>query len=235
MEVKVKPYEYLDIALRCHVEPEPPKRKKKKDKAPREKLNPPPWLRPEMLLILDCETATDLTRTMPGFEGPEWSPYAQSLLFGTARLYVLEQKGWRWTDEWLFYPDDLPEFGLAALRGWVDDHTERVGDSTFMRGTPTKFHFCPLSTFLKNSYWIAHEGRALVCGFNLPFDLSRLAWNAVPAGGRFEGGFRLDLFSYVKRGVRKRDPYRPDIRIKNLGSRKASIEFTGIMPDDSPA
>lgn len=228
----MKEYEYLDIALRCYVEPEP--RRGKRGKVPPQIRKPPRWVRPEMLLVLDTETATDLTRTMPGFKGPEWSAYAQSLLFGTARLYVLERKRWRWTDEWLFYPNDLPEFGLVALRGWVDDHTERIGDSTFLRGTPTKFHFCPLSTFLKDSYWIAYEGRALVCGFNLPYDLSRLAWNAVPAGGRFEGGFRLDLFSYTdKRGERKRDPYRPGIRIKNLGSHKASIEFTGIMPDDS--
>jgi len=228
----MKGYEYLDIALRCHVEPEP--QKGKRDKAPHETWKPPKWLRPDMILVLDTETATDLTRTMPGFEGPEWSAYAQSLLFGTARLYVRERTRWRWTDEWLFYPDGFPEYGLAALRGWVEDHTERVGDSIFLRGMSTKFHFCPLSTFLKDSYWIAYEGRALVCGFNLPFDLSRLAWNAGPARRRFEGGFRLDLFSYVdKRGVRKRDPYRPGIRIKNLGSHKASIEFTGIMPDDS--
>ena len=171
---------------------------------------------------------------MPGFTGPEWSAYAQSLLFGTARLYVQDRKRWRWTDEWLFYPNGLPGHGLAALGGWVEDHTERVGDSIFLRGTSTKLHFCPLNTFLKDFYWIAYEGRALVCGFNLPFDLSRLAWGAVPAGGHFEGVFRLDLFSYIdKRGVRKRDPYRPGIRIKNLGSHKASIEFTGIMPDDS--
>jgi len=233
VEVKVKPYEYLDIALRCHVEPDLPKRKKTRDKVPHEKLNPPLWLRPEMLLIFDCETATDLTRTMPGFEGPEWSPYAQSLLFGTARLYVLEQKRWRWTDEWLFYPDGLPEYGLTMLRGWVEDHVERIGDSVFLQGTRTRFHFCPLREFLRDFYRVAYEGRALVCGFNLPYDDSRLAWNAVPAEGYFEGGFRFDLYSYVKRGKQKRDPYRPGIRIKNLGSHKASIEFTGVMPDDA--
>ena len=227
--------EYLDIALRCYIEPMPAKHKQTKRAQARPRPETPrPWARPNMILVLDTETATDQTRTMPEFEGPDWSAYAQSLLFGTARLYVRGPTEWRWTDEWLFYPDGFPEYGLAALREWVEDHTERVGDSTFLRGTSTKFHFCPVSTFLKDSYWIAYEGGALVCGFNSPYDLSRLAWNAGPAMEDFEGGFRLDLYSYEdERGARKRDPYRPGIRIKNLGSHKASIEFTGVMPDDS--
>lgn len=230
----MKEHEYLDIALRCYIEPLPARGKgaRRARARPRPKT-PRPWVRPKTLLVLDTETATDQTRGMPGFTGPEWSAYPQSLLFGTARLYVRDRKGWRWTDEWLFYPDGLPAYGLTALRGWVEDHVERVGASTFLRGTRTRFHFCALSAFLKGLYYVAYEGQALVCGLNLPYDLSRLAWNAGPVRGRFEGGFRLDLYSYVKRGFRKRDPYRPGIRVKNLGSHKASMEFTGVMPDDS--
>lgn len=230
----MKEFEYLDVALRCNVEPDPPK--KTRNEAQRRTWKPKQWVRPGMLLVLDTETATDLTQSMPGFKGPEWSAYAQSVLFGTARLYMRERKGWRWTDEWLFYSDALPRHGLAVLRAWVEGHTERVGDAIFLRGTQTRFHFCPLSMFLKDFYWVAHEGQAVVCGFNLPFDLSRLAWHAGPAHGRFEGGFRLDLYSYAdKRATRRRDPYRPGIRIKNLGGHKASIEFTGVMPDDNPS
>lgn len=227
----MKEHEYLDIALRCYVEPLPAKHKRAETR-PRPKI-PRPWVRPKALLVLDTETATDRTRTMPGFAGPEWSAYPQSLLFGTARLYVRDRKEWRWTDEWLFYPDELPEYGLSALREWVDGHTERVGASTFLRGTRTRFHFCALSAFLRDFYYVAYEGQALVCGFNLPYDLSRLAWNAGPARDRFEGGFRLDLYSYLKGRSRKRDPYRPGIRVKNLGGHKASMEFTGVMRDDN--
>jgi hypothetical protein len=186
-----------------------------------------------MLLVLDTEVATDLTRTMPGFRGSAWSANAQSLMFGTARLYVRGRTRWRATDEWLFHPDDLPEHGLAVLRQWVAEHTERVGEAVFLRGTQTKLHLCPLTALLKDFYRIAYEGQAMICGFNLPFDLSRLAWKASPARGRFEGGFRLDLYAYAdERGKPQRDPYRPAIRIRNLGGHKASMAFTGVKADD---
>jgi hypothetical protein len=227
----MKAHEYVDIALRCHVE----SMRQKNGRAP----NVPtgirrPWARPSMILVLDTETTTELTASMPGFKGPAWSAHAQSLLFGTARLYVHQRRAWRWTDEWLFHPDNLPAHGMSVLRQWVEGHTERVAGGIFLAGTRVHFHFCPLTAFLKDFYYVTAAGRALVCGQNLPFDLTRLAWQARPAHGTFfEGGFRLDLYSYIdKHGKQRRDPYRPGIRIKNLGGHKAAIEWTGVIPDE---
>ena len=43
--------------------------------------------------------------------------------------------------------------------------------------------------FLAKLYKAAYKGRCLLVGFNLPFDLSRIAFNSTSARGRFVGAF----------------------------------------------
>jgi hypothetical protein len=78
-------------------------------------------------------------------------------------------------------------------------------------------------------------------GFNLPFDLSRIAFASRPARGRFAGGFSLALWSYTKLGVEKPSTRCPSVGIKHIDSKRALKGFTArykpdkldLIPEDS--
>jgi hypothetical protein len=74
--------------------------------------------------------------------------------------------------------------------------------------------------------WIYWE-RALCIGHNLPFDLSRLAVDWGPGIKQFKNGFWLSLCGCTH----GRDCfYHPSIRVKMLGSKKASFAFAANRP-----
>jgi chromate transport protein ChrA len=72
--------------------------------------------------------------------------------------------------------------------------------------------------FVENVFFgIAYEFRANIIGFNLPFDLSRLAIRYGSAKGKtMSGGFSLKLSS---------KPWRPPVQIRHLNSRAALMQF----------
>jgi hypothetical protein len=63
---------------------------------------------------------------------------------------------------------------------------------------------------------------AQIVGFNLPFDLSRLAIRYGSARRSMRGGFSLTLSD--KQG-------RPAVAVKHLSQRAAMIRFTGTRPE----
>lgn len=70
----------------------------------------------------------------------------------------------------------------------------------------------------------AYELRATIVGFNLPFDISRIAARHNSARGKtMKGGFTFPLLN---------DPYSPYIQIKHLSSRSALIQFA--QPKGNP-
>lgn len=66
-------------------------------------------------------------------------------------------------------------------------------------------------------FGMAYELRANIVGFNLPFDLSRLAIRHGSARGKMRDGFTFQLSEH---------PWKPRIAIKHLSSRSAFIQFT---------
>ena len=76
--------------------------------------------------------------------------------------------------------------------------------------------------FYKSGYAVG----AQIVGFNLPFDLSRLAIRHGSARRSMRGGFSLILSE-------KED--QPAVAVKHLSQRAAMIRFTGIPPKDSKA
>jgi hypothetical protein len=87
---------------------------------------------------------------------------------------------------------------------------------------------------LKKFYKAVYKGRALLVGFNLPFDLSRIAFASRSARGRFAGGFSIALWSYIKNGIERPDNHRPSIGIKHIDSKRALKGFTArYRPDNS--
>jgi hypothetical protein len=81
--------------------------------------------RPDIFIAFDCECVAPLTRTMPGFEtDPHWDWRTQNLIFGVARIGGFEPRGvMRVFSEIVFYPDELPSYGLDILHHYFESRT----------------------------------------------------------------------------------------------------------------
>lgn len=175
------------------------------------------WRLPNAMLVIDTETRTDAS---------------QRLTFGSYRFFVNNEL----REEGLFHADDLPAKDRKKLERYVAIENNRA---SMARGTPLLL--LTRRQFLKKFYKAVYKGRALLVGFNLPFDLSRIAFAARPARGRFAGGFSLAVWSYLKGGVERADPNRPSIGIKHIDSKRALKGFTArlgadksdLIPEDS--
>lgn len=168
------------------------------------------WRCPDAILVFDTETRTD---------------DSQRLTFGSYRFLVAgvcQQEG-------LFYADDLPAMELAILKRYVATHRADVVEGN------RRLCLLNLAEFLDRFYRAAYKSRCLLVGFNLPFDLSRIAGDVAPARGRFAGGFSLGLWFYRDNAGRKRrHQNRPRIGIKQIDGKRALKGFTGLSnPDKS--
>jgi hypothetical protein len=74
-------------------------------------------------------------------------------------------------------------------------------------------------------YPTAHRARRWVVGFNLPFDLSRLATSVSTSQQYLAGGFSLVLIDYEKDGMRRENQWRARLAIKSLDSKRQLIGF----------
>jgi hypothetical protein len=124
----------------------------------------------------------------------------QALRFGTYQI----RKGLELMESGIFYePDVLTPSEFELLR--------RVGDERCVK-LRTRDEFVD-DVF----YGIACEFRANIVGFNLPFDLSRLAIGHGSAHGKtIKGGFSLKLSS---------NPWKPRVQVRHLNSRAALMQF----------
>jgi hypothetical protein len=168
-----------------------------------------PWESPDAMFVFDTETRTDET---------------QRLTFGSYRFMVSDCC----LEEGLFYADDLPSAELEILKRY----TETYAPATAANGHP-KLRLLSRAEFVDRLYRAAYKGRCLLVGFNLSFDLSRVAYDFTTARGRFAGGFALELWSYLDDGgTRHHNPHRPRIAIKHIDNKRAWKEFTGCYNPD---
>jgi hypothetical protein len=165
------------------------------------------WRRPDAMFVFDTETRTDPT---------------QRLTFGSYRFLVAG----KCLEEGLFFSEDLPPQDLATLRDYVKKNravTDGVG----------KLQLLTRREFVNKLFAAVYKGRALSVGFNLPFDLSRIARGCTTARGRFAGGFALELWTYIDKAGRERvNPHRPRIGIKQIDSKRALKGFTARKDPD---
>jgi hypothetical protein len=168
------------------------------------------WRCPKTMLVFDTETRTDAT---------------QRLLFGSYRFIV---KG-RCVEEGLFYADDLSGSERRILEKYVKTHRPEVVYEGFQQ-----LRLVTRREFVDRLYRAAYKGRCLLVGFNLPFDLSRIAHDFTKARGRFADGFSLGLWSYFdKAGREHANPHRPRIGIKQIDSKRALKGFTARKSPDN--
>lgn len=126
--------------------------------------------------------------------------YAQHLRFGTFQVRIgelLEQKG-------IFYePDNLKLTELRLLQRYASERSiALMTREEFVRDV---------------FYYYGYDRGGLILGFNLPFDLSRLAVRIGTSKGRdMRNGFSLELLP---------EKWRPNVLVKHLNSRTAFIRF----------
>lgn len=154
---------------------------------------------PEHALVFDTETRITAD---------------QSLTFGVYRRCALGDEDYKVTEEGIFYADDLPTKDRKVLHNYA---RTAVSDVTSF---PPRFPLYSRSEFMKRVFWpaIKHKG-ALVVGFNLPFDLARLAldWNR---GDKDEWSLTM---SQYPNGVENRNY--PRVTIQPIDSKKAFIKL----------
>lgn len=151
---------------------------------------PPPS---EWVLIFDCET-----RTTPD----------QHLRFGA---YQLRFRGRLWERGVFYDADGLGDSDVKTLAELMKlQRPGSDGERMFLR---TRESFVS-EVLLKRAFAVG----AQIVGFNLPFDISRLAVRHVNARHSMKGGFSFLL---------SEDRRTPNIAVKHLSARAALIRFTG--------
>jgi hypothetical protein len=209
----------VTIATRAYAVPLTAKKKPRRRTKPRDSELPP------ITLVFDSETTIDA---------------AQAFTFGAYRVYAP-----RWLmygpndpnphhveliEEGLFHADDLADADCATLRRYCAETASHAPTEYGIGCKPLALR--TRTDFVDNVlYPLAVQAQALIVGFNLPFDISRIAVHASEAGGAAAGGFSFTIWEYELRDAagrvrRKPHPFRPRITIKPIGVKGARISFT---------
>jgi hypothetical protein len=202
--MEITPYEgqiYLPIAVRALTQNRIDKRKGG--------TNGPTIRWRETILVFDTETEIGPAQRL-NF-GSYWWGYPDTL---------------KTIDEGFLYADDLsaryPE-GLECLKQYAAGRKH-----SFITGNTATLQFRSRREFVEKMFYpAAYKTRALVVGFNLPFDISRLAVDSgLARGGSLSGGFSFTLSDYkAANGQFKEHLYRPRICVKFLDRRRSFIGF----------
>jgi hypothetical protein len=180
---------------------------------------------PQEVLVFDTETKSEP---------------AQRLLFGVWRLYrdpAYGEPGVTCIEEGVFYPDDLessdPE-GFARLRRYADQVPAKTAE-----GFPKRIQLLPLSAWLQERlyrYAWEHRDRCHVVGFNLPFDLGRLASYWGPARGYYRGGWSLGLWGkFDERGKWHDLKYHRRLLMKAIDPRRTLFGWGSLKAETKDA
>ena len=122
----------------------------------------------------------------------------QNLLFGSCGIWV----NGHLKKFYLFYADWLKQAQIRKILAYAKRHN---------------FELMSRHEFVEKVFYpYVYQARAKCVGFNLPFDLSRLAISYGKAR-KFHGGFSLKL---------SENPAHPNIRIKSINSKASFIEFS---------
>ena len=141
-----------------------------------------------VVVVIDTETTADAY---------------QNLLFGSCGIWI----SGRLHRSILFHPDALSKNDIRVL----NTRAERAPVEN------VKLELMPLSRLIEEVFYpCVYDARAILVGFNLPFDLSRLGIRHGSARKKWRGGFTFAL---------SESSFRPPIHVRSLDSTKAFIEF----------
>src|ERR1039458_8294986 len=154
---------------------------------------------PEHALVFDTETRITAD---------------QALTFGVYRLCQLLDDCYLVTEEGVFYADGLPGKEIEVLQRHIDASVPDVASF------PPMFPLYSRSDFMKRVFWPALKYKgALICGLNLPFDLTRIAldWSR---GDHDEWSLTMPRYAD---GAENRQ--RPEVGMQPIDSKKAFIKL----------
>ena len=195
-----------DIYLRAHTV----QREKQQPKHQSRFQSPKKW--PDYVLVFDCES--DLSAD-------------QGLTFGSWRFCELRGAEYVCVDEGFFHDESLSTGEIEELRKFVRARTPETADDGSSR-----LHLYPRSKFVREVLGMAIQARAMIVGFNLPFDLSRLAldWES-----SIKGGWSLILSQWRNpaTGQLQANKFFPRIVVNALNS-KTSIIYSTRAPLSEP-
>ena len=165
----------------------------------------PQWTKD--VLVIDCETTVGLD---------------QKLNFGFYRWSKLQPDGhYACLEEGIFHRNDLGNDAVMLLRQFAHTHKAHVAP-----GNSTKILVMSRDEFVDGPLWdIIMAGGGLV-GYNLPFDISRLAHKYKAAGDSWS----FIMHTYKDHGAVKPDKFRPRITIRPMDSHRAFCRLTGGRP-----
>lgn len=165
----------------------------------------------QYILVVDTETTTN---------------EAQRLKFGSFRYAHIEGTTISTLAEGLIYADDLPATdpqGYARLADYAATHSPDV-DVRFKDREPNlEMELLSRDEFARRWLWHAcYVHKELLVGFNLPFDLTRLAVDASEARGDYEDGFSLTMYRNLDGSV---NTFRPRLRVNIINSKASFISY----------
>jgi hypothetical protein len=152
-----------DLYLRAHAVLSEPEIKQKHISA---KPRQSPKLWPEFALIFDTETKLDLEHT---------------LNFGVWQFCQLQGSDYVAIQEGIFYRDGLSSEERQTITAYAQKYNaDRPRDDN-----PGDLIVFARAEFVERVFWEAVRAGALIVGFNLPFDIARIAvrWTEAQNGG----------------------------------------------------
>jgi len=163
-----------------------------------------PKLWPDFALVWDTETTLDLE---------------QALNFGVWRFCHLQGKEYVAVQEGILYRDGLAPKDIQTILTYkqkcLADHLVTAADPELI--------VLPRSAFVEKVFWEAVRAGALIVGFNLSFDISRIAVRRTAA---HNGGFSFVLSQLSEKQVENQ--HRPRIRIAPLNGVAEQFELTAV-------
>jgi hypothetical protein len=144
------------------------------------------------------------------------------LTFGVWRFCQLLGRRYVAVQEGIFYRDGLPAKDIRTIREYAKEHFA----GRLLTGTDAELLVVSRAKFVETIFWEAVRAGALIVGFNLPFDIARIAvrWTVARNGG----------FSFVlsQLGETTANIHRPRVRVSPLNGLAERIELTAVHRKD---
>jgi hypothetical protein len=194
-----------DLYLRAHIVVSG-NAEEQEEQSPKRSRSPKPW--PDYALVWDTETTLGLEQT---------------LNFGVWRFCQLQNTGYVAVQEGIFYRDGLARQDIETILGYQHEH---LADH-LAGGADSELTALSRTGFVEKVFWESVRAGALIVGFNLPFDIARIAVRQTTARN---GGFSFVLSQLSKKQVE--NLHRPRIRIAPLNGVAEKIELTAVRGKD---
>ena len=193
-----------DLYLRAHIVV--PGNSEQEEQPRKRSRSPKLW--PDYALVWDTETMLDLEQT---------------LNFGVWRFCELKGAEYVAVQEGIFYRDGLRRQDIETILAYKQTHLA----DRLVAGADSELAVLSRAAFVEKVFWESVRAGALIVGFNLPFDIARIAlrWTAARNGG----------FSFVLSQLsdkRLKNIHRPCVRLAPLNGVAERIELTAARRKD---